>query len=130
MSAQVIGSITDFRQGDTKFVQIDYGDLVDITGYIHFLTLRENFEDASPVVAQVKAATGSHVLDQVLNGKAFLELDSDLSTTIPVGAYVYDVQRVKPNGANPVDVLTLYPSVTDLNKVIQVAPQVTKITSI
>lgn len=121
--------LTDFRQGDTKFVRIEYGDGVDITGYFHALTLRADFDDATPIAAQVKSTVGDHALDEALNGVAVLELDSTLSATLTPGAYVYDVQRVRPNGANPLDVLTLDPTVDDIGNPVQVLFQVTKITT-
>jgi len=121
--------LKDFRQGDTKIIKIDYGVGVDITDWEFFFTMRVDFEEATPITAQVKTKAGDHGLDDVANGLAHIELDSTTSAGIPVGGYVYDVQRVKPNGANPVSVLTLLPPVADFNDVLLVAAQVTKITT-
>lgn len=122
--------LNDFRQGDTKIIKIDYGIGVDITGWEFFFTMRSDFEDVTPITAQIKTTAGDHALDDVANGLAHIELDSTTSAAIPVNGYVYDVQRVKPNGANPVSVLTLLPPVDDFDDIIKVAAQVTKITSV
>lgn len=119
--------LSDFRQGDTKIIKIDYGVGFDITGWDFFFTMRKDFEDGTPITAQVKTTAGNHSLDDVANGLAHLELDSITSAAIPADGYVYDVQRVKPNGALPVSVLTLLPPVSNFDDVLQVAPQVTKI---
>ena len=121
--------LNDFRQGDTKIIKIDYGTGVDITGWDFMFTMRTDFEDATPITAQVKTTAGDHTLDDVANGLAHIELDSTTSAAIPVEGYVYDVQRVKPNGALPVSVLTLLPPVADYDDILTVAPQVTKITA-
>jgi len=125
-----VETLSGFRQGDTKKITINYGAGVDITGYEHFFTMRVDFEEVTPITAQVKGVAGGHPEDDVLNGIAVLELDSTTSIGIPVGAYVYDVQRVIPAGANPPKVLTLLPAIKDLQKPIVVSPHVTRITSV
>ena len=105
--------LKDFRQGDTKVIKIDYGVGFDITGYIFFFTLRNEFTDAG-FVAQVKTTAGDHALDDVANGIAYLVLPSDTSLTIPVAKYVWDVQRVIPG--SPPDVLTLLPTIKYASK--------------
>lgn len=119
--------LSDFRQGDTKIIKIDYGTGNDITGWDFFFTMRDTFGVDSVIVAQVKTTAGDHTLDDVANGLAHLELDSESSALIPAGGYVYDVQRVKPNGAKPVSVLTLIPTVEKFDDILTVAPQVTVI---
>jgi len=115
--------LEDFRQGDTKRVKIDYGTGVDITGYKHWLTLRVELGDTN-IIAQAFSVAGSHALDQVSNGIAFVQLESDISKLIPPGKYVWDVQRVVP-GTSPPDVLTLAPSIKNFNDKVQVFQGVT-----
>jgi len=122
--------LSDFRQGDTKIIQINYGTGFDITGWSFYFTMRADFEEGTPITAQVKTTVGDHALDDPANGLAHIELDSTTSAGITVGGYVYDVQRVKPNGAEPVSVLTLIPPVADFSDVLLVAAQVTKITEV
>ncbi len=113
--------LNDFRQGDTKKIRINYGAGVDITGYIHWFTLRDSF--GSPIVTQVKSTAGDHPLDDIANGLAYLQLESDKSKLIPAGKYVWDVQRVIP--LTPPDVLTLLPTLKNVNDKIQVFDGVT-----
>lgn len=120
--------LNDFRQGDTVTIKIDYGTGFDITGYEFWFTMRADFDDLSPIIAQISTTAGDHTLDDIVNGLAHIELDSVTSAAIPVGGYVYDVQRGKPNGANPKDILTLLPPVADFDDVLLVAAQVTKAT--
>lgn len=121
--------LSDFRQGDTKIIKIDYGQgsPFDITGWKFFFTMRKDFEDTTPIAAQVMSTAGDHTLDDVANGLAHLELGSDVSATIAADGYIYDVQRVKPNGLLPVSVLTILPPVANFDDLLTVAPQVTKI---
>lgn len=115
--------LADFRQGDTKRIRINYGVGFDITGYEFFLTLKARFEDTINV-AQVKTTAGNHPLDDVANGIAIIELPSDVSKSIPVGKYFYDIQRVIPG--NPPDVLTILPSKENYKDKIEVLPDVTQ----
>lgn len=122
--------LSDFRQGDTKIIKIDYGTGFDITGWKFFFTMRLDFEEATPIAAQVKSTAGDHTLDDTANGLAHLELDSVTSAAIEAGGYIYDVQRVKPNGALPVSVLTILPPVASFDDLLTVAPQVTRIVDV
>jgi len=115
--------LADFRQGDTKRVKIDYGAGVDITGYKFWLTLRSEYGDPV-IVAQASSVAGTQSLDDVLNGIAFVQLESDVTKLIPPGKYVWDVQRVVP-GTSPPDVLTLAPSIKNFNDKVQVFQDVT-----
>ena len=121
--------LTDFRQGDTKPIKINYGAGVDITGYVHMFTIRKDFADGTVITAQAISTAGNHTLDDVLNGLAHVELDSTVSSGIPPDCYIYDVQRVRPNGLLPVHVLTLIPPVEDFDDLLLIAPQATKVTS-
>ena len=102
--------LADFRQGDTKKIKIDYGTGFDITGYQFWFTLRSDF--GSAIVAQVSTTAGDHALDDVANGIAYIQLDSDVSKEIPAGKYVWDIQRSIP--AVPPDVLTLLPTLKNV----------------
>lgn len=115
--------LSDFRQGDTKRIRIDYGTGFNITGYEFFFTLKTNFDDVANV-AQVKTTAGSHPLDDVVNGIAIIELPSNISKSIPVGKYFWDIQRVIPG--NPPDVLTLLPSKERYKEKIEVLHDVTQ----
>lgn len=115
--------LADFRQGDTKRIRIDYGVGFDITGYEFFFTLKAKFEDTVNV-AQVKTTAGDNPLDDVLNGVAIITLPSDISKSIPVGKYFWDIQRVIPG--NPPDVLTILPSKEYYKEKIEILPDVTQ----
>lgn len=113
--------LANFRQGDTKKIKIDYGVGFDISGYQFWLTMRADFGLA--IIAQVATTAGNHSLDDPLNGIAYIELPSDVSKAIPVGTYVWDVQRAIP-GAPP-DVQTLLPTLKNVDDKIEVFPGVT-----
>lgn len=102
--------LSDFRQGDTKKIRIDYGTGFDITGYMFWFTLRDDFNTA--IVTQVSTTAGDHPLDDVLNGVAYIQLESDDSKLIPAGKYVWDIQRAIPGV--PPDVLTLLPTLKNV----------------
>lgn len=117
--------LEDFRQGDTKKIKIDYGQGFDITGYKFWFTLREDF--GSAIVAQVSTVAGNHSLDDVANGIAYIQLESDVSKAIPTGKYVWDVQRAIPT--TPPDVLTLLPTLKNVKDKIEVYAGVTLVDS-
>lgn len=122
--------LKDFRQGDTKVIKVDYGVGFDITGYIFWFTLRTDFDAVTPT-AQVQTTAGSHALDDVANGIAYIELPSDVSLATPTGKYVWDIQRVIPG--TPPNVLTLLPTIKyssgSSEDRIEVLPHVTKVDS-
>jgi len=113
--------LADFRQGDTKKIKIDYGTGFNITGYMFWFTLRDDF--GTVIIAQVETTAGDHPLDDVANGIAYIQLESDVSKTIPAGKYVWDIQRSIP-GAPP-DVLTLLPTLKNVKDKIEVFEGVT-----
>lgn len=118
--------ITDFRQGDTKVIKIDYGTGVDITGWIFIFTMKAKLESAT-ITAQVKTTAGDNPLDDVANGLCYITLDSDTSYTIAPGKYFYDVQ-VNKGGVPPV-IKTILPPITDVNDKITVVAGATRVTS-
>lgn len=116
--------LTNFRQGDTKIIEItDNTTGFDVTGYTHWLTLREEF--GSPAfIAQVKSLAGAHPDDDIPNNIVYLQLESDVSFSIPVGSYYWDIQR--SDGSVPPVIRTLLPSENKLKDKIKVLEQVTK----
>jgi len=112
--------LADFRQGDTKKIKVDYGTGFNITGYKFWFTLREELTSAA-IIAQVSTVAGNHALDDVANGIAYIQMESDVTKLIPAGEYVWDIQRVLPS-TNPPDVLTLLPTLKNAeDKVLVVA---------
>lgn len=119
--------LTNFRQGDTKKIEVNYGTGVDISGYKFWFTLRSKFE--GPIVAQTITTAGANaagpdLMDDILNGLVYLQMNSDITSLIPVGKYFWDIQRVRPN-TNPPDVLTLRPTIKLSKDKIEILPQVT-----
>lgn len=114
--------ISDFRLGDTKIIKLFYGTGISIVGYKHWFTLRSDFDGA--IVAQVSSLAGSHSLDDVANGLAYLQLESDVSKTIPAGDYLWDIQR-SDTSVNPPVVHTLLPSLKKYKDKIKVLEGVT-----
>lgn len=120
--------LSDFRQGDTKKIKIDYGTGFDITDYKFWLTLREDF--GTVIIAQTSTVAGDHPLDDVLNGIAILQMDSDVTKTIPAGKYVWDIQRAIPVAGQPPDVLTLLPTNKNVKDKIEVFDGVTLVDTV
>jgi len=117
--------ITDFRQGDTKVIKIDYGTGVDITGWSFIFTIKKDLE-SSTIIAQIKTTAGDDTNDDILNGLAYITLDSDTSFTINPGSYYYDVQVNK--GGAPAVIKTILPPITDYKDKINVVAGATKVT--
>lgn len=115
---------SDFRQGETKTIKINYGAGCDITGWEFWFTLRKDFNDSDPA-AQANTTAGDDVNDDSTAGVAFLTLDSDVSVLIDADKYFYDL-RVSKGGTPPV-IKTLFPPVEDYKDKLQVYPSVTKV---
>lgn len=115
--------LKDFRQGDTKVIKIDYGTGFDITGYKFWFSLRVDFDDANPT-SQTSTTAGDHTLDDVANGVAYIQLESDDSISIPVGSYYWDVQA--SDAAAPPVITTLLPTIKLVKDKIAVLEHVTK----
>lgn len=84
---------------------------IDITGYkVHF-TLKTNKDDADvDAILQTFATAGddqggANYPDDLVNGKMYVAVGSDVSMTIPVNKYFFDFRRVIPG--TPPDVLTI-----------------------
>lgn len=117
--------ITDFRQGDSKVIKIDYGTGVDITGWSFIFTMKESL-DTDTISAQIKTTAGDNAADDVANGLAHITLDSDTSYTLKPAKYFYDVQVNK--GGNPPVISTILPPIGEYKDRITVVPGLTKVT--
>lgn len=115
--------ISDFRQGDSKVIKIDYGIGVDITGWKFWLTMKTEL-DSSSYVAQVSTTAGDDSNDDVANGIAYITIDSTTSINIPAGKYYYDVQVNK--GGTPPIIKTILPPIDDYKDRITVVQGLTK----
>lgn len=118
--------ITDFRQGDSKIIKIDYGVGVDVTGWKFWITLKEEL-DSSTIIAQISTTAGDDTNDDVANGIVYITIDSVTSLGIPAGKYYYDVQVSK--GGNPPVIKTILPPIEDYKDRITVVPGLTKTTT-
>lgn len=112
--------ITDFRQGDTKIIEIDYGTGVDITGWKFWITLRESLE-STKIIVQSSTVAGDNVLDDVANGLAYLTITSTDSMTIDAGSYNWDIQ-VRKGNSDPAVISTILPPIADYKDKINVVP--------
>lgn len=118
--------IKDFRQGDSKVIKIDYGVGVDATGWKFWITLRKEL-NSNTIIAQASTTAGDNELDDVANGIVYLTIDSDISYTIPVGKYYYDIQ-VSKGGVPPI-INTILPPVDEYKDRIKVLQGLTKVTT-
>ena len=119
--------LKNFRQGDTKIIQLNYGVGINITGYKFWFTLRAAFEGA--LVAQVSTVAGDDaaapdLLDEPANGIAYIVMGSDITKAVATQKYFWDIQRLKP-ATTPPDILTLFPTEKNLKDKLEVLPQVT-----
>ena len=116
--------ISNFRQGDSKIIKIDYGTGIDITGWKFWFTIKEDLE-SKKIIAQVITTAGDDPNDDVLNGLVYITLDSATSETIPPDKYYYDVQ-VSKGGVPPI-IKTIIPPVADYKDRVIVVPGVTQV---
>lgn len=116
--------LTDFRQGDTKLIKLNFGVGVDITGYKAWFTLRVLETDATPT-AQAISTAGGNALDDILDGIMYVEMTSAQTKVIPVGKYLWDVQSSIPG--SPPQILTVAPSVSRVKEKVSVLIQITKV---
>ena len=117
--------ISDFRQGDSKVIKIDYGVGIDVTGWKFWMTMKTEL-DSSSYVAQVSTTAGDDANDDVANGIVYITIDSTTSYDIPAGKYYYDVQVSK--GGNPPIIKTILPPIEDYKDRITVVQGLTKTT--
>lgn len=102
--------IEDFRRGDTKVFQLDYGKGVDITGWTFYFFLKENLDDTQNVL-QVSHVAGDNPADDLENGLAYLTLTSDDTKNIAANKYYYGLKVDK--GGSPSVIKTILPPVDD-----------------
>ena len=117
--------ITDFRQGDSKVIKIDYGTGVDITGWKFWFTMKTEL-DSTNITAQISTTAGDDTNDDIANGIAYITVDSVTSYGIAAGKYYYDVQVSK--GGNPPVIKTILPPIEEYKDRINVIPGLTKTT--
>lgn len=112
--------LPDIRRGDTYRIKIQYPAGTDITGYTHTLTLRTDYDAATPTISK-SSVVGSESGDNATNGIAYLTVPATM-TNVDVGKYVYDLQLVTTGG----EVRTLAPPTSDYKDLIRVVPEVTR----
>ena len=119
--------LANFRQGDTKVIKIvNTTTGYDVTGHVFWFTLREKFDDVTPI-AQLQTTAGTHPLDDIPNNTIYIEMGSDITKAIPVGKYFWDIQRSE--GGTPPVIITILPTEKNLKDKIEVLEQVTKVES-
>ena len=104
--------IEDIRQGDTVVIAIDYGQGIDITGWIFYFVLRNELSDSTNVL-QVEVTAGTNADDDVVNGLAHLTVSSTETALLKPGKYYYAIKVNK--GGSPSVIKTLVPPVDDAN---------------
>lgn len=102
-------TIDDFYRGDTKTYSLTVtdanGSAVDISGWHIWITFKTNKDDADVDAILQKDITLPSGGDSA-NGLATLTLTST-ETSIAVGKYFYDIQRVVNPAVDPQDVETI-----------------------
>lgn len=99
--------IEDFRQGETKTLEISYS--TDITGYQFKLTLLTDFGKVPTL--EVTTTAGNDPADVPSEGLVYLTMTSTESGTVPPGKYYYFVQRIISGAPN--DIYTILPPIKD-----------------
>lgn len=119
--------LANFRQGDTKVIKIINTTAgYDVTGHIFWFTLRDAFDDVTPI-AQVQTTAGDHPLDDIPNNTIYIEMGSDITKNIAVGKYFWDIQRSE--GGTPPVIVTILPTEKNLKDKLEILEQVTKVES-
>lgn len=118
--------ITDFRQGDSKVIKINYGVGIDVTGWKFWITLKEELNSTS-IALQISTTAGDDANDDLPNGIVYLTIDSVSSAAIKAGKYYYDVQVSK--GGSPPIIKTILPPIEDYKDRINIVPGLTKTTT-
>jgi hypothetical protein len=104
--------IEDFRQGETKTLEISYQNetvVTDITGYQFKLILLTDF-GVTPTL-EVTTTAGDDPADVPTEGLCYLTMTSTDSANIPPGKYYYMVQRII--SGTPDDIFTIMPPIKD-----------------
>lgn len=117
--------IEDFFQGDTYRIKVEYPIGTDLTGYIHYLTLKRDANDAEPVL-QVASTFGGHTADSLGTAQekpvAYIEATADMTDVVDSGKYLYAVKVKAPNAEE----ITLVPKPKDYRDKVFVAPRLPK----
>jgi hypothetical protein len=115
--------IEDLFQGDTYRIKVQYPLGTDLTGYIHYLTLKSDPNDAVPAL-QVTAVFGEHTADYPGDAAtppvAYIEATATMTDSVESGKYFYAVKAKAPNA----DELTLVPKAKDYRDKVFVAPKI------
>ena len=114
--------IPDIRKGDTYRIQIRYPQGFNITGFIHWITLKTDFDDATPIL-QLESTVGDNPDDNPEEGVAFLDLPPAMTKIPQVAKYVWDIQVRFPNGFTDV----LLPPKDSYRDRVGVIPKVTSV---
>lgn len=117
--------LEDFFQGDTYRIKVDYPIGTDLTGYIHYLTLKNDANDAEPAL-QVMSVFGNHTADSLGNAQekpvAYIEATAAMTDAVESGKYLYAVKAKAPNAEE----ITLVPKPKDYRDKVFVAPRLPK----
>lgn len=105
--------IPDFRAGDTYRIKIQYPVGMDLTGFIHWLTL-----ETTPIT-QIQSTFGDHTGDSA--NVCYIELTPAVTKLIAVGRYQYALKAKAPSG----DESTIVPPPEEYRDRVFVAPQLT-----
>lgn len=116
--------IEDFYQGDTYRIKVEYPIGEDLTGYVHYLALKKDVNDTTPVL-QAVSEFGSHSSDSLGDGTtkpvAYIEASATMTDSVPPGKYLYAVKVTAPNA----DEVTIVPPPADHRDKVLVAPRLT-----
>ena len=116
--------IEDFFQGDTYRIKVEYPIGEDLTGYVHYLVLKRDASDQTPVL-QAVSTFGSHSEDSLGDANnrlvAYVEATAAMTDEIAPGKYLYAVKVLAPNA----DEITLVPKPQDYRDKVLVAPRLT-----
>lgn len=118
--------LPDMRAGDDYNIKLrildNNSNVVDITGYKFWLTLKSSFEETDNLaVLQFNTIAGYNNNDDPTQGICYLAVPAALTKPIAAGSYYYDIQQEV--GTN---VTTVLPPVADYKDKIIVVPEVTR----
>ncbi len=115
----------DLRQGDSFYIEVQYDNDSDPTGFTHTFTMRQSWD--SPIALQVEETVGVTPTygDDIYN--VYIRIPPEQTALLEPGKYVWDLQ-VKVPSTTPAsdDIVTLVPTPNEYNNRITVVPQVTE----
>jgi hypothetical protein len=112
------------RVGDSFYLEIQYDESTDITGFTHTFTMRENFDE--PPALQVVSTVGDDPADLIVERKAIIRVPPAMTALLAPGKYVWDIQAEVPaTVSHGADIMTLAPDPDDFKDRIRVVPEVT-----